>query len=219
MRRITTIGRRAALPLAIGAVLSIVTAWLIAGSSPFDGADQRTQFYATGGDSWYVRRTDVPGATRVLAMRDFKVSGAIRVERREPDSPRWGATALRDRRLVKVEAFGWPFRAMKVTFESSSIDLPLRTRPRLGGFEIDVDDWSNLNADSSRTLPLHPIGAGLAANALLFGLVIFCLVAAPRALRRWFRARRGRCTGCGYLLVGLARCPECGLAARRASGA
>ena len=63
------------------------------------------------------------------------------------------------------------------------------------------------------TSPLGLIWPGFAINTVFYAFVLWLLFAAPFALRRWRRIRRGLCPKCAYDLRGsadAAACPECG---------
>src|SRR6185369_3138761 len=55
-----------------------------------------------------------------------------------------------------------------------------------------------------RALPLRPVWAGLAADALVFAAAWFALLVGVGAARRARRRRRGLCEACGYDRRGLA---------------
>lgn len=62
-------------------------------------------------------------------------------------------------------------------------------------------------------LPTFPLWPGLLANTAFYGGAWAVLIFTPLFVRRWLRARRGGCAGCGYSREGLkaeAPCPECG---------
>jgi hypothetical protein len=67
-----------------------------------------------------------------------------------------------------------------------------------------------------RDLPYRPIWPGFAINTLFYAAILWLLFAAPFALRRRRRIKRGLCPACGYDLRGRASdshanlCPECG---------
>jgi hypothetical protein len=66
----------------------------------------------------------------------------------------------------------------------------------------------------SGTLPYGPLWPGFAINTVFYAAVLWVLFAAPFALRKWRRIRRGLCPKCGYDLRNRpsdsAVCPECG---------
>ncbi len=66
---------------------------------------------------------------------------------------------------------------------------------------------------SPRTLPLRPIWPGFAINTVFYAAILWggwMLFAAPFALRRWRRIKRGLCPACGYQVGTSAVCTECG---------
>jgi hypothetical protein len=73
--------------------------------------------------------------------------------------------------------------------------------------------------DETRLIGWKPIWPGFAINTVFYAAVLWMLFAAPFALRKWRRIRRGLCPKCGYDLRGggtdSATCPECGAAVVR----
>ena len=67
-------------------------------------------------------------------------------------------------------------------------------------------------------LPLQPIWPGFAINTLFYAGVLWVLFAAPFALRRMIRKRRGRCPHCAYPIGTSNVCTECGAAVNGAPG-
>lgn len=67
-------------------------------------------------------------------------------------------------------------------------------------------------------LPVGPLWGGLAGNTAL-GAAALGMLLFHRDVRRWRRARRGRCMECGYVLAGLPACAECGAGFTPGSGA
>ena len=67
---------------------------------------------------------------------------------------------------------------------------------------------------SIRGLPYRPIWPGFLINTVLYAFVLCLLFAAPFALRRHRRIKRGLCLKCGYNLRNRPSdssvCPECG---------
>jgi hypothetical protein len=95
--------------------------------------------------------------------------------------------------------FGWPLSAM-----TNDAD-PQPRMPRRDGWY--VGGW---------LIPLRPLWPGFAINTVFYAAVLWVLFAAPFALRKWRRIRRGLCPKCGYDLrvraSDSAVCPECGTA-------
>ena len=120
---------------------------------------------------------------------------------------------------IRVDG-GWPARSMawarRFHFEPTSgaweehatrsIALPDDLRPDADWFEPPRD-----------RLPLRPILPGFVINTIFYAIVVAAILALPLSvfpMRRYLRARRGRCAKCGYDRTGLAEatvpCPECG---------
>jgi hypothetical protein len=63
-------------------------------------------------------------------------------------------------------------------------------------------------------MPISLLWPGFAINTVFYAAILWMLFAAPFALRKWRRIRRGPCPKCGYDLRGLpadtVACPECG---------
>ena len=70
--------------------------------------------------------------------------------------------------------------------------------------EVQVKDWY------WRILPLRPIWQGFVINTLFYAVILWGLYAAPFALRRCFRIKRGLCPACAYPIGESAICTECG---------
>jgi hypothetical protein len=66
-----------------------------------------------------------------------------------------------------------------------------------------------------RWLPYFPLWRGFAINTIFYAGVLWVLFAAPLAIRKRVRRKRGQCAACGYSLRGGAgdKCPECGATA------
>jgi hypothetical protein len=62
-------------------------------------------------------------------------------------------------------------------------------------------------------LPVRPLALGFTINSLLYASLAAALLGAAGAVRVLWRRHRGRCGCCGYAVLGLATCPECGSAA------
>jgi hypothetical protein len=79
--------------------------------------------------------------------------------------------------------------------------------------------WVRKSPGLNRFVPLRPIWPGFAINTVFHAAVLWALFAAPFALRKWRRIRRGLCPKCGYDLRAMsatsAACPECGAAMQR----
>jgi len=105
--------------------------------------------------------------------------------------------------LIWVNA-GWPLHALNAQY----------------GFEQDsVNGRPNMRTTSassiqlaSRRFPVRPLWPGFAINTVFYAVVLWLLFAAPFALRRRRRIRRGLCPKCAYPVGTSDVCTECGAA-------
>jgi predicted RNA-binding Zn-ribbon protein involved in translation (DUF1610 family) len=70
--------------------------------------------------------------------------------------------------------------------------------------------WQRLNSMSFEMR--HPLWPGFAINTIFYAAILWVLFAAPGAVRRRLRRKRGQCAACGYSLrdITSGKCPECG---------
>ena len=98
-----------------------------------------------------------------------------------------------DTLAVIQKASGWPSRSLSWRATSRS--------------------YLSIDSDQVR-LPLRPIWPGFAINTLFYAVALWLLFAAPFALRRRRRIKRGWCLKCGYDLraapTDSTACPEYG---------
>lgn len=131
--------------------------------------------------------------------------------------PYWAARARTTATLGPLEtqrdtiiAHGWPFRALRISFEESRQENSFKT-----GIAVSPPTWlrggpNPLGLYGERVLPLDPIWFGFAANTMLYASVIVVMTSGARRLRLVYRRRRGRCLACGYPMGETDRCSECG---------
>ncbi len=106
--------------------------------------------------------------------------------------------------------YGWPLRSV---CDWWYIAAPLKSPGTAGGF-IHVP--ANKRWPWLYKLPWRPLWFGFMIDTIFFGTIVWALLQASIALRRWRRRGKGACVRCGYDLKGLtagAACPECGAAA------
>jgi len=114
--------------------------------------------------------------------------------------------------VIADQASGWPARSLWCAWGD-----PILVRNVRADDALKRDAWSILVAPArtgnvGKALPLRPIWPGFAINTVFYAAVLWLLFAAPFALRRWRRSKRGLCPSCAYdLRATLANtCPECG---------
>ncbi len=108
-----------------------------------------------------------------------------------------------------VFQLGWPLRAIE--YEARVVQRHAREAKIEYVGEVGfVPTWLVSPAHRLRRLPVRPVWLGLAVDTLFYAVFLWLLLAAPGALRRYLRARRGRCPVCAYPTGASAVCTECG---------
>jgi len=185
--------------LLLGAIVNVAVAWAYAGWSRMfadrlengPGMDQL-------GSSPY-RGEDLSKTTTVIA---------------------WNGTGV-----VVRDQFA-PFAQSVLFFRSVSSGWPMLS---LTGEHINnrYDRWilrppqclcSKDRFSTSRFWPLRPIWPGFAINTIFYAAMLWMLIAAPRALRRKRRLKRGLCPACAYPIGSSDVCTECGAAVKPERG-
>ena len=136
----------------------------------------------------------------------------------------WGITAntakvnLTASQLSRNGVVGVAEIRVGVPMRGVSMARRYRFGPNFSAFQFDdfggIPIPSALQALSGndRSFPCRPIWPGFAINTAFYAGVLWLLFAAPFALRRWRRIKRGLCPKCAYDLRGIesSACPECG---------
>ena len=74
-------------------------------------------------------------------------------------------------------------------------------------------EWTSPSAALClESIPLELLPMGFAVNTIVYAAILWLLFAAPFALRRRIRARRGQCPACAYPIGTSNVCTECGKA-------
>ena len=200
-----------------GAILNVAVAWGCACWSPLTMA-----LFAplTEPEPWHWRSNtpeDWPAAPNYVG-RDESFGVSERYTEWVDARPGW----LADQPAQEwVLSSGWPFRSMFI--ERHRI---LPREPCYGLWKVSVSQWtwddgwpipawmpgSERGQLGVSGLPLKPIWPGFAINTVFYAGVLWLLFAAPFALRRRRRIKRGLCPKCAYDLRGCTgdACPECG---------
>jgi hypothetical protein len=98
---------------------------------------------------------------------------------------------------------GWPLRSFGGTdYITPGLEAAAPVALR------DVPNWIKAGGHK---VPVSPLWIGLAVNTVLFSLPAFAAAWVWGWASRCRRRRLGLCLGCGYLVKGLKRCPECGV--------
>lgn len=158
------------------------------------------------------------GRTQVILTRTARYPEDERVwpDRLTRDIPPWVHSAAarefggqwRSEQLV-IDAAGWPLRCLIGTtrYPEWPEMTPYFDR---GGIRLSQPERAHLGAG---LLAVGPWWAGVAANALLYGGILWGISAAWGYARARSRKANARCVGCGYdrSTTPPGPCPECGM--------
>ncbi len=115
---------------------------------------------------------------------------------------------------VHMTDAGWPATSMQGGYQWDA-RIP---NAKVGYFAaLEPPQW--MQSKLIPCIPVGPLWPGFAINTVFYAAILWMLFAAPFALRRRLRRKRGLCPACGYDLRGTASaaCPECGSARKRQS--
>jgi hypothetical protein len=225
--------------LGAGLLTSLAMAWGLAAWRTVDpNVPRRDGVFERWGRAWHAVQVDQFGASLVfwgdLAVDGPEVPTAQLVETTRVEAmtllgqtrypfeidnrvPRWGTFVASEPppepwTMGSDTAFGWPARCLwhQVLTSYDAATGSTVADELVGGVLLRGRPSGVVTGFVA--LPLRPIGAGLAINAVFYALVLAGLIYGPGRVRRARRRRGGRCIECGYELRGLTEpgCPECG---------
>jgi hypothetical protein len=199
--------------LLLGAIANVVVALVFATFADLDSARPRTSTITEVDEFLYLQWREQPGGCELRVVhadgRLAKVTkiaiatiGPLTPSLKVPPTevPGWITRVWRSMQAdsefqhVVVQAWGWPAFAV-----ASRPDLGHTTRlsgPAYPHFQ-----------NNRRWQPLWP---GFAINTAFYAGTLWLLFAAPFALRRRRRIKRGLCPACAYPVGDSAVCTECG---------
>jgi len=172
------------------------------------------------------------GLSERLVMTTDQVTQELdAIYRRVPDGGELGSVRRRARLLefrrlpnapppLRVEA-GWPLLSLQGWGPGSTEWRPNRTGaaqpvPQTGEYAIVLHqrDFGS-RRPIIRLLPFRPMWIGFVLSTLFYAFILWLLFAAPFALRRWRRIKRGLCPKCAYPVGASDVCTECGATVTR----
>jgi hypothetical protein len=220
--------------LLLGAIVNVPVAWGLAAWMKVPPPDKQNSVWdvaKTNAFTWFINVERLTGYMRVESnFFLYQVNGVSA----DHDSikpvralvPRWcdldwphlmnepnrwsGSTRV-------AQAWGWPLVSLW-----SGTDYPDGGMTQTVAFRYSIQVLEGANVRNK--LPCYPCWPGFAINTVFYAAVLWLLFAAPFALRKWRRIRRGLCPKCGYDLRGSVRphpsplpagkgaavCPKCG---------
>jgi hypothetical protein len=116
---------------------------------------------------------------------------------------------------AREDGAGWPQLAMRCWYQVDSDSDQRGIESVSGGVDvhcITANDRSQSKPDiwNAQALPATPMWPGFAINTLFYAAILWLLFAAPFALRRMRRIKRGLCPACAYPVGASDLCTECG---------
>jgi hypothetical protein len=176
------------------------------------------QSASVGTTRWKVRTWRTSTLVGVKSKRE-RMSNGLAIDSGAIALPAWAESLRRpsnayargdqstEERLIIAR--GWPCPAM-------SLEVIGRPRPDrfgvVGGFDLG-DPAPSSTVTLPRLIPCRPIWPGFAINTMFYAAMLGALLllfAAPFALRRRVRIRRGLCPACAYPVGASDVCTECG---------
>jgi hypothetical protein len=200
-----------------GAIVNVAVAWGIGILHPaFEVRDGRTQTQLLHGERhWQVWTLTGPGREYVMSSQILSANPTSRDDGL-PSLPHWWrgerGAPMSWKQDRYAQATGWPTLSMCVLFHPS-IGPPWAWETSFvrGGLCVsDVRTCRHPMYNTSRSLPLLLLWPGFAINTMFYAAIMWMLFAAPFALRRRRRIKRGLCPACAYPVGDSEVCTECG---------
>ena len=209
MKRLST----SALFLLIGAMLSVLVAWLC---ETFSGESVDIHYEQPAATLLMLGIYDPPEGWTIQTWVTFEGLG---VRGHWTTEMMWAGSTLGmssdSTNRIRIRYFsGWPMLCMARSDPfDSDIGIAARSDVWAVGFE---PPWSALveHRYRGKNLPVRPMPVRLAINAVFWGGLAWASTLGAWYLRRWNRIRRGLCVRCAYELGSLETCPECGTSAK-----
>jgi hypothetical protein len=212
-----------------GAIVNVAVAWgLVLLIKPGIAPNQISGLTESGPGyvAWWADRGERLPATRIDSQWaaphvNWSFSGERPAHPAENLIPNWAqqlAPALEPPAALLNRATcwacGWPARSLGGV-------VVVRFRYQGSSRQVDVERYSALPLEpqlladplkrwQARALVYEPLWPGFAINTAFYAAILWLLFAAPFALRRRTRIKRGLCPACAYPIGDSPLCTECG---------
>jgi len=140
---------------------------------------------------------------RIVSNGDVASNGTVEIVHGNT-LPIWGVpNSIADGTTYSAGAVGVPLRSVAFSVQHSAA-APRGSPVIYDAFVIPVTRTTFI------TIPTGMMWLPFLIDAAIWGAVFVIVVRLMKWCKVSIRRRRGQCVRCRYLLVGLARCPECG---------
>ncbi len=211
--------------LLLGAIVNVAVAW---GCARWANVRHDGYFVDAKPARWSYESASCFGAVRIVSSPTTETQVVFRGDEtpNRCPAPAWSRVTSQSKESASLveDARGWPALALMsvLTYIDSDVDAGwVRAGDEFFIPEVWQTRWGirvrdGRRAEDIHTLPLRPIWPGFAINTVFYAGMLWVLLAAPFALRRRLRIKRGLCPKCAYDLRGrgsggaASACPECG---------
>jgi hypothetical protein len=212
-RVLTTLGF-----LLLGAVINIAVAWSAAAFVHPNGGTRKMEFESDSAGRPIVVCTVTKLARRRVTWYPGRLINSLDPTPSVSDI-KWHGDGNRG----SADYAGWPRAALACSNNSGVSGILILNAPTFS-MAVDGDPAARLDRGIAlspwttgpgmvptwRAVPLRPVWPGFAINTVFYAALLWLLFAAPFALRRWRRIRRGVCPACAYPVGASDVCTECG---------
>lgn len=230
--RLTRVIRHCVAVVLLGLLATILSAWASAWIAP--AANRSIQFGYPKGQAWTLSVPDswpanprgkmyfapqidiIEGSGPVIPPKTvrYRVRESLSTGSSRSPANVWTFLNGEDPRYATDSVYiGWPLHSMTHRGPTDARPIPKNSLFQLVHSGIPVPEIKWLGFKSNRSLPLMPLWKPFLLSMVIYSLLIeslFQLYLTRGRFRRRKWRMNGSCLACGYVMEGLATCPECG---------
>jgi len=188
--------------LLLGAVVNVAVAWGFKCWPPSSGGESSTK-WRDDIAAWWYESSPVGFEGDLVEMEWVEIVG---YQIADVDGSQ---SASGYKVWVQRQRQGWPLLCLESANWVSSRTHRSPRRRHVVGIAVTMPEVIRIGS-AEKLLPTRAVWPGFAINTLFYAIVLWLLFAAPFALRRWRRVRRGLCAHCAYPVGASDVCTECG---------